>query len=969
MAFWTLFIPCEFQRSEVAMIFISYRISDANDLVGWLDQKLADEFGADAVFRDKRSIHGGATFPGELAARVRACLVMLVIMGKTWSSVLADEGDFRYFPRLSDPSDWVRREIATALDLGKIVVPVFANGASMPPKSWLLNVGLERLAEIQGVPFRSDDFPTDFSKLVKLLRERCPTLSPAQSYPQHEQLPRRWTPAVLYPLQPAQHFAGREQLLKELIIWCVNPHDPKHVTALVAAGGTGKTALAERVISSLPGENPFGIFVWSFFENRRTEEFLREACRYFIGEIPNDTGALLDALQHGLRESALPHLFVLDGMEIIQAPGATGRLRGELEDPLLKRLLRWVAGGQGTHAKVLITSRFQLPDLEDYGGRGFRSIDLNDLDRPAACAVLRKRGVKGDDQVLGVLADSVHRHALTVDVMGLYLQRFGNGDPKNASKFDAGSFGEKNQKAQRLNAVLREYAARLPTVERDLLARLSLFPRGVTVGELEVIIRQGRSLAGALVGRAESEVSDMLEDLCKLGLVFRAENQAAQIYSAHPFLREFFSRLLGTTRPEQVHEAIRLSLAPSLEDRPDAHPIDAAELLQFERLIESTRLSGRESRAFDLYWNKLGHFDHLGGTLGNFSLGLRIVSGFSTEGDPAMMSPALSQSERALLLTEWGLYAVRQGDLNVARRAFDEDVRIPQDHQDVSVSYRNICQIELAAGRWKVAQCAAIRALNEAEKAGKDDRKDAHAQLATCLAGLGLLDEARSHFKEAANLEDEPFLYSDRGVWEAEFKIATGDQIGARTQTVANLIICRDSEWADDLARCRVLLGRCAVPTRMEAARKYLTRARKYARRSGDVEVILGSYYLAAGIARHAKRLKLAESEAASGIELADSGFGRWSLDIRIELANTHLAADRFKAAIDVADWVLSKSQQEDCQYAWGIADSLHLLGVAFAGLGEKSKAREFLSRAIDKRRYLNHAYEAQTAAELERLK
>lgn len=74
---------------------------------------------------------------------------------------------------------------------------------------------------------------------------------------------RVWTPRVCYPLQPAPHFHGRVTLRKELQEWAQSRAPRDRVVSLVAVGGTGKTALAERVLNDLGDHLPFGLVVWS----------------------------------------------------------------------------------------------------------------------------------------------------------------------------------------------------------------------------------------------------------------------------------------------------------------------------------------------------------------------------------------------------------------------------------------------------------------------------------------------------------------------------------------------------------------------------------------------------------------------------------------------------------------------------------------------------------------------------------
>src|SRR5262249_34959290 len=93
-----------------------------------------------------------------------------------------------------------------------------------------------------------------------------------------------WRPRVCYALHAAPHFQGRQRLLAELLEWARAPVSPDRVVSLVAVGGTGKTALAQRVLAELGDRTQTGVLVWSFYEDTRTEEFLRTACEYFTGE-------------------------------------------------------------------------------------------------------------------------------------------------------------------------------------------------------------------------------------------------------------------------------------------------------------------------------------------------------------------------------------------------------------------------------------------------------------------------------------------------------------------------------------------------------------------------------------------------------------------------------------------------------------------------------------------------------------
>ena len=763
---------------------------------------------------------------------------------------------------------------------------------------------------------------------------------------------RVWQPLFCHALQPAQHFRGRAGRLQELKDWLQTPVTPDRVVSVVAAGGTGKTALVHEALHQAKLSDRAGVFVWSFYEDPHTDAFLRAAYLYFTGEKDTPTGGMLERLQIAL-SGDFPHVLVLDGLERVQSEG-DHRRRGELEDLQLKRLVCALAGGVGS-ARALVTSRFPLVDLDGYTGAGHRAIVLDDLERPVALDVLRAWKVKGDDAALAQLLEPLNiggfYHALSVAVLGSYIGNFAGGDPSRAPEFSLTEAEGSDPKAGRLHRILEQYAKALTPVERDLLARLSLFPRGVKVEILGWIVQSGGEVAGALIGLKDQQLVSLLERLKTLGLVFRYETNQQAVYSAHPFLREFFRSLL-VTKPESVHESVRAKLAPSLESRPDAKPSDPTVLDQYELLIEETLLAGRVQEAFDLYWYGLGCFGNLGRVLGANGRGLRILERFVPEDDFSRIEPRLSLHDQAVLVNDLGMFARNLGDLTRARRALAQSQQLQTD----SLGDQNLAEVELYAGRFRQALVYSEGAVSLATEAQRVDYQIfSLAFRATSHFALGNIAAATADFQRATELERSP-LFSLRGIQEAECKLMQGDRPGAYSQTQANREYTIRGNYNDNLCRCDVLLARLVIPEDPAQAGQHLQDARAFANRSGAVELQLRCFHAACELQRHLGDYPQAIAEAEAGILLADTCmFGKHSIGLRLVLAETLLAAGDARKALRNAREALDRSEQPDCAYAWGQADGLHFCGLAHLRLGERELARQRLTAALELRERLGH--------------
>lgn len=124
-------------------IFINYRHDDAGAYARLVKLRLSESFPGLPVFMDLDSIEAGADFAEAIDAALASCLVLVALIGRQWLAAAGEDGQ----RRLDSPDDFVRLEIATALERGVRVIPVLVDGAAMP---------------------RQDQLPPDLQKLARL---------------------------------------------------------------------------------------------------------------------------------------------------------------------------------------------------------------------------------------------------------------------------------------------------------------------------------------------------------------------------------------------------------------------------------------------------------------------------------------------------------------------------------------------------------------------------------------------------------------------------------------------------------------------------------------------------------------------------------------------------------------------------------------------------------------------------------
>ena len=109
-------------------IFLSYRRSDSSDITGRIYDRLSGHFGPEILFRDVQSIPLGIDFRTHIEKELSGCRVLVAVIGPTWLTVKDAKGN----RRLHQPGDWVRLEIATALERDIPVIPLLVRDAALP---------------------------------------------------------------------------------------------------------------------------------------------------------------------------------------------------------------------------------------------------------------------------------------------------------------------------------------------------------------------------------------------------------------------------------------------------------------------------------------------------------------------------------------------------------------------------------------------------------------------------------------------------------------------------------------------------------------------------------------------------------------------------------------------------------------------------------------------------------------------
>ena len=592
------------------------------------------------------------------------------------------------------------------------------------------------------------------------------------------------------------------------------PSPRPHILTFVALGGEGKTSLVAKWAAELAAQDWPGCdaaFAWSFYSQGTRDQvaassdlFLKEALTFFatgtndeIQEIKTFAASPAGAFEKGQRLARIVgqrrSLLLLDGLEPLQyAP--TSPTPGELKDQGIAALLRALA--TDSHGLCVVTTRYSLPDLRAFwsappspsgrgaGGEGAaREVQLLRLSRDAGVHLLKTLGLTGTAKEFETLVEDVKGHALTLTLLGGFLQRAFHGDirQRDRVKFEKADEKMDGGHAFRTMAAYEQWLLRDGDDEgrREVavLRLLCLFDRPADAGCLAALRREPiPGLTEPLAGLADDDWEYCLSGLeaAKLLTVNRDASGALDSLDAHPHLREYFARQLRTPQPDAwraAHRRLYEHLCASTQEGDQPTLEDLQPL--YQAVAHGCQAGFQQEAWDDVFFARVVRRNqkYSKKKLGAFGSDLGAVACFF-ETAWSRVSSRLTGFGPALLLDEAGFALRALGRLTEALEPMRACVEVAAKEGDFGNAGRgagSLSELELTLGEVAAAAGNAEQSVNYADRS--DDaflRMGLRTAHADALHQAGRRAEAETRFREAEQMQaerqpDYPLLYSLQG--------------------------------------------------------------------------------------------------------------------------------------------------------------------------------------------------------------
>jgi tetratricopeptide (TPR) repeat protein len=630
---------------------------------------------------------------------------------------------------------------------------------------------------------------------------------------------------------------------------------------------------------------------------------------------------------------------------------ASGDEFGEMMHRECTELLHYLA--DVPKGLCLITTRYPLNDLNEWHKRSYKNLDLIDLSIPDSLLMLRRRGVKGSDEDMTEVINRYKGHALSLTSVAGYLNRYYDGDIKQAPEVEF--ILDDRERFKDVNKLLRKYAEKMSDSERIFLQIFSLFRREVTENNFAGVFRheiEDTKFNDELVKMSELDFKDLINGLVDWRLI--SYDKTKKAYTTHPLIKGYFESDFNDKIKRLCHKRIYQYFGEYAPDRPET-------LEEMQPLFEQVYHGCAAGLYDEVYWPI--YVEKIGGQpceykirhkLGAWETDLSLVRTFFPEGDISQMPLVSKKSDQSWLLNEAGLGLTNIGRPKEAEEPLKTAIELYIENNQfayASRSYQNLADLQFRTGEFESGLESAKKALDAAEKEKFYEYiVFSKAYLAWILHLLGKNEEAGKEFREANELEGRISgyrLYSLLGVNYADLLISMKRIDKAFELTKQNLEICQSNNIVKDISRCYRCLGDIErIKGNHKKAEVHLQNALEIARKIGvpylEIEALLESGRLQLDMKRHEDAIRAANEVLKI---CARTGFKLYEPEAEIVLGKADMVLNDLEQAKTLAHSAYEKAI--GMKYRWQEGDAAHLLGELYLTIGDKVKAREWIEKAV----------------------
>ena len=378
----------------------------------------------------------------------------------------------------------------------------------------------------------------------------------------------------------------------------------------------------------------------------------------------------------------------------------------------------------------------------------------------------------------------------------------------------------------------------------------------------------------------------------------------SQTYTAHPLVRNHYFALFtksGASQEKAAHEQIKEYYLSIAGDTPQYPTLD--DLKPLIEVVHHACQAGAHDDAFKIYWDRIrqGEKRVTIHQLGAYETELTLVQEFFPNSDTVQEPSVSEKGNRRFLVNAVGLCLMNLGRLREAVPIYERKNEV---YEKTSTGYRNLADLHASLGALEASAEAAQEAVTLAQKAeSKFNEKGNMGYLGWARHLKGQSELAGNIFIEAEKIEKEndssvKYLYSLNGIQHADHLRRTNQSEYARRVTEANLQICEQQHWANQISLCHRALGDLdADADNHTSARAHYEFALKIARgisvRSALIEALLGRGRFYAKTSEFFKNSEV--SQAFNNLNEAltyavEGGYRIYEADIRVALAWAHLS-------------------------------------------------------------------------------